>query len=217
MGKVRVNCFSLSADGFGAGPNQSLERPFGDRAFDVVNWMVATRTFKQMIGQADAPGSIGVDDEFAAASMRGVGAWILGRNMFAPSRGPWTDDGWKGWWGPNPPYHTPTFILSHHPRAPIEMEGGTTFHFVTEGIDAALARARAAAGNLDVRIGGGVATVRQFLSARLIDEMHLAVSGVLVGEGEHLFRGVELPALGYTVQKQVQGERAMHVLIGRNM
>jgi dihydrofolate reductase len=156
-----------------------------------------------------------VDDDFAARSFENLGAWIMGRNMFGPVRGPWPDYEWKGWWGTNPPYHVPVFVLTHHPRPSLEMEGGTVFHFVTEGIEAALDRARAAAGGKDVRIGGGAATIRQYLQARLLDEMHVAISPMLLGQGEPLFQGLNLPALGYTVKEQVTTEAAMHLLIGR--
>ncbi|MDE2596331.1 MAG: dihydrofolate reductase family protein [Sphingomonadales bacterium] len=213
MGQVRVAGFSISLDGYGAGPEQSLEAPLGRRGNELHGWFVGTKTFKTMVG---APGgSDGVDESFAHRSMDGFGAFILGRNMFTPERGPWLDQDWKGWWGDNPPYHAPTFILSHAPREPITMEGGTTFHFVTEGIHAALEHARAAAGTLDVKIGGGVATVRQYLQAGLIDELHVAVSPVLLGQGEALFAGLDLPALGYRVIETTTTELAMHVVIGR--
>jgi dihydrofolate reductase len=175
--------------------------------------MFGTRFFHAMVGKAG--GSEGLDQAYADRAMGGFGAFILGRNMFGASRGPWTDDGWTGWWGPNPPYHAPTYILTHHPRAPIEMEGGTTFVFVTEGIEAALEQARAAAGDLDVKIGGGVSTVRQYLRAGLIDELHLAVSPVVLGQGEALFAGLDLPALGYRVVEHQASEHATHVVLGR--
>lgn len=213
MGRVRVGGFSVSLDGFGAGPQQSLAHPLGRQGPKLHGWLFGTRTFKAMVGAEG--GSEGVDDGFARRSMAGFGAFILGRKMFAHSRGPWTDDGWKGWWDDNPPYHAPTFILTHHPRDPIVMEGGTTFHFVTDGIHAALERARDAAGGLDVKIGGGVATVRQYLLAGLIDEAHLALSPVLLGQGEALFAGLDLPALGYGVVDSTATERATHVVIGR--
>ena len=179
----------------------------------MMGWFTATRFFKSMVGAPD--GTEGIDNDFGRRSMDGFGAFILGRNMFAHSRGPWTDDGWKGWWGDNPPYHAPTFILSHYPRDSIAMEGGTTFHFVTEGIEAALERAREAAGDLDIKIGGGVATVRQYLQAGLVDEAHFAVSPVLLGKGEAVFAGLDLPSLGYRVTGSVQSEHATHVTIGR--
>lgn len=213
MGKVRVAAFGVSLDGFGAGPDQSLENPLGLRGPELHQWFFPTRTFRAMSGEEG--GTQGVDDDFARASMEGFGAFILGRNMFGPQRDEWRDDAWKGWWGDNPPYHAPTFILTHHPRAPITMEGGTTFHFVTEGIEAALAQAKAAAGALDVKIGGGVATVRQYLLAGAIDEMHLAVAPVLLGRGEALFAGIDLPALGFQVRESVPTEHATHVVLTR--
>ena len=215
MGKVRVNGFSISADGYGAGPNQSLEHPLGEfgggEGFH--DWMVETRHFKSMYGDED--GALGVDNDFTVRSMAGIGAWVMGRNMFGPARGPWPDHEWKGWWGDNPPYHCPVFVLTHHARPPLEMDGGTVFHFVTDGPDAALARAREAAGDQDVRIGGGVATLRHCLKARAIDEMHLAVAPVLLGKGEALLAGIDLPALGYRVIEQAPGERALHLVIAR--
>jgi len=213
MGRVRVAGFSVSLDGFGAGPEQSLQDPLGKRGQEMHRWLVGTQSFKAMFG-ADG-GSEGVDDTFAHRSMEGFGAFILGRNMFAHSRGDWPDDGWKGWWDENPPYHAPTFILTHYPRDPIVMEGGTTFFFVTDGIDAALQRARDAAGDLDIKIGGGVSTVRQYLEARLIDELHIAFSPVMLGRGEALFEGLDLPALGYRVTETTPTDLALHVLLGR--
>jgi len=214
MSKVRVAAFSLSLDGFGAGPDQSLENPLGRGGEDLHQWAFHTRTFKKMFGQEG--GSDGIDERFAAASFEGVAAWIMGRNMFGPVRGEWPDESWKGWWGPNPPYHCDVFVLTHYARAPLAMEGGTTFHFVTDGIEAALDRARAAAGGGDVRIGGGVETVRQYLSAQLIDELHLPIAPLLLGEGEHLFTGLDLPGLGYTVTDNVQGEKALHVTVTKS-
>ena len=214
MSRVRVASFSISVDGYGAGPDQSLENPLGRGGEELHNWFVPTRTFQKVHGNAD--GTTGVDDDFAARGFADVGAWILGRNMFGPIRGEWPDDQWKGWWGDNPPYHVPTFILTHHAREPIEMEGGTTFHFVTGGIDEALERAREAAGGKDVRVGGGVSTVRQYLEARLIDEMHLAVAPVILGSGESLFEGLDLNGLGYRVVGSQLSEAALHLVIGRN-
>jgi dihydrofolate reductase len=210
---VRVLSFSISVDGYGAGPNQNLENPLGVGGMDLHPWLIATRTFQQLHGKG--VGTTGVDDEFAARGFANVGAWILGRNMFGPVRGPWPDENWKGWWGPNPPYHVPVFVLTHHPRADITMEGGTTFHFVTDGIQAALDRARKAAGDQDVRIGGGAATIQQYLRARLIDEMHFAVSPVLLGAGESLFAGLNARELGYTCREVVSGEKATHVVLAR--
>ncbi len=211
MAKVRVAAFSISLDGYGAGPDQSLENPLGVGGLGLHEWAFATQTFRKMFGQEG--GATGTDDDFAARSFAGVGAWILGRNMFAPSRGAWPDDGWKGWWGPSPPYRCPVFVLTHHARDPLPMEGGTTFHFVTDGIAAALERAKAAANGGDVRIGGGAATIRQYLQAGLIDEMHFAVSPVLLGRGESLLAGLDLPKLGYRVGEHVRTPKATHVVL----
>jgi dihydrofolate reductase len=213
MGKVRVASFSLSLDGFGAGPEQSLENPLGRGGTALHEWVFPTRTFRAMVGEAG--GSTGLDDAFAARSFAGVGAWILGRNMFGPVRGPWPDEDWKGWWGPSPPYHCPVFVLTHHARPPLAMAGGTVFHFVTDGIEAALERAQAAAGGGDVRIGGGPATIRQYLAARLVDELHLALAPTLLGQGEPLLAGLDLPALGYAVSEQQASENALHVVLNR--
>jgi len=212
MPRVRINCFSVSADGFGAGPAQSLEHPLGVGGEALPEWFFPTRTFRTMLGVGEG-GTTGVDEEFAAAGIVNLGAWILGRNMFGPVRGPWPDDEWKGWWGPNPPYHVPVFVLTHHARAPLEMEGGTTFHFVTDGIHAALARAKAAAGGKDVRLGGGVATVRAYLRAGLVDEIHLAIAPVLLGAGEALLEGIDLKALGFERVRHATTEKAMHLLL----
>jgi dihydrofolate reductase len=213
MSKVRVNGFALSLEGYGAGPRQSLDNPLGVGGEGLHKWFYPTRTFKSMFGGEH--GTTGTDDDFARRSMENVGAWILGRNMFAHSRGAWTDDGWKGWWGENPPYHVPVFVLTHHARPSIPMEGGTTFHFVTGGIHQALERAKQAAGDRDVRIGGGAATIRQYLEARLIDEAHVAISPVLLGTGESLLSGLDLPALGYRVTEQVPSQAALHVVLSR--
>lgn len=213
MGKVKVAGFAVSMDGFSAGPDQSLENPLGVRGPELMQWFFPTRTFRAMLGQSD--GEDGEDERFARASGAGFGAHILGRNMFGPVRGPWPDDQWKGWWGEEPPYHAPTFILTHHPRAPIEMAGGTTFHFVTDGVVSALEQAKAAARDLDVKIGGGVSTVRQYLQAGLIDEMHLAFSPVFLGRGEALFEGIDLAALGFEVVETVRAERATHIRLSR--
>lgn len=213
MSKVKVSAFTVSVDGYGAGPDQSLEQPLGVGGSTLHGWMLPTRTFRQMIGQEG--GSTGVDDAFARASMENVGAWILGRNMFGPVRGPWPDETWQGWWGPSPPYHVPVFVLTHHARAPLAMQGGTTFHFETGGIHAALERARAAAGGRDVRIGGGVATVRQYLQAGLVDEMHLAISPTLLGRGEALLEGIDLPAMGFGCRRHVGSEAALHVVLAK--
>jgi len=213
MAKLRVQCFSISLDGYGAGPNQSRDNPLGVGAEALHQWLVGTRTFQQMFGRDG--GKTGADDDFAARGVKNIGAWILGRNMFGPVRGPWPDDSWKGWWGDNPPYHVPVFVLTHHPRPSIAMDGGTTFHFVTDGIEAALARAMDAAKGQDVRLGGGVATIRDYLSAKLIAEIHLAVSPVFLGEGEHLFAGLDLPKLGYAGTEYVPTPNATHVVLSR--
>lgn len=213
MAKVIVSGFTLSIDGFGAGPEQSLEDPLGKRGKELHRWFFDTRTFKAMIGQAG--GSNGVDEDYAARSMDGFGAFILGRNMFGPIRGDWPDEEWKGWWGDNPPYHAPTFVLTHHPRAPIEMAGGTIFHFVTDGIRAALDQARAVAGAKNVKIGGGVSTVRQYLQAGLIDEVHFAIAPVVLGRGEAMFAGIDLSALGFRVTEHAATQFATHVVLGK--
>ncbi|MDQ6629301.1 MAG: dihydrofolate reductase family protein [Pseudomonadota bacterium] len=214
MSKVRISSFSLSLDGFGAGPDQSLSDPLGKGGLAMHEWAFSTRTFKRMHGGTEG-GTTGVDERFAAASMSNVGAWILGRNMFGPVRGPWPDESWKGWWGEEPPYHVPTFVLTHYARPPVEMKGGTTFIFVTEGIHAALEQARAAAGGKDIRIGGGVSTVRQYIEAGLVDEMHLAVSAALLGRGEHFFAGLDLPARGFTVAEREATDLATHLVLRR--
>jgi dihydrofolate reductase len=214
MARLVVNSFTISLDGYGAGPNQSKENPLGVGGEELHDWLVTSRTFQRMQGREG--GDTGIDEDFAARGMTGVGAWILGRNMFGPIRGPWPDDSWRGWWGKNPPYHAPVFVLTHHKRPPAEMEGGTVFHFVTDGIHAALERARAAAGRQDIRLLGGAATIRQYLQARLVDEMHLAVSPRLLGSGEHLLAGLDLLALGYRSTQSVPGAKAMHYVIGRN-
>jgi dihydrofolate reductase len=213
MSKLRVSAFSVSVDGYGAGPNQRLEHPLGENGTDLHKWFFETPSFHKM--QGGKGGRDGVDEGFAARAMGNVGAWILGRNMFAPVRGPWLDDSWRGWWGETPPYHVPVFVLTHHARAPLAMQGGTTFHFVTDGIRGALERARDAAGGLDVRVGGGVATIRQYMRERLLDELHLAVSPVLLGRGEALFEGMDWRALGYRCVETVAGENATHVTIAK--
>jgi dihydrofolate reductase len=213
VSKVRVQSFGISIDGYGAGPQQDLQHPLGVNGPDLMEWFFPTRVFRRMHGQGD--GETGVDNDMAEQSFAGVGAWILGRNMFGPIRGPWPDESWKGWWGDEPPYHRPVFVLTHHARAPLRMAGGTEFRFVTDGIEAALAQAGAAAGGQDVRVGGGVATIRQYLRAGLIDEVHLAIRPVLLGRGEHLLGGIDLRSLGYECVKQVPGERATHVFLRR--
>lgn len=213
MSRLLVQSFALSLDGYGAGPGQDLQNPLGRGGMALMEWFFPTRLWRSMQGQED--GEAGVDNGWAERGFAGIGAWILGRNMFGPVRGPWLDDGWRGWWGDEPPYHTPVFVLTQHPRAPLRMAGGTEFHFVTQGIHAALAQARAAAGDQDVRLGGGVATIRQYLRAALVDELHLAIRPILLGTGEHLLDGLDLPALGYECRRWVAGERAAHVILAR--
>ncbi|MDI6836162.1 MAG: dihydrofolate reductase family protein [Rhizobiaceae bacterium] len=213
MSKLRVAAFSLSVDGFGAGPEQSLNDPLGKRGTELHEWFFATRTFRAMDGQGGR--SDGVDEKYASAGNTGFGAHILGRNMFGPVRGDWPDESWKGWWGNNPPYHAPTFILTHYPRAPIVMEGGTTFHFVTGGIEDALEQAKAAAKDKDIKIGGGVSTVRQYLQAGLIDEMHFAIAPVVLGKGEAMFAGIDLPSLGFRITAHEATEKATHIVLSK--
>jgi dihydrofolate reductase len=213
MSKLHVHAFSISLDGYGAGPNQSIENPLGEGGEQLHDWFVPTRTFKRTFGKEG--GTTGVDDDFAARSLENLGACILGRNMFGPIRGPWPDESWKGWWGKNPPYHVPVFVLTNHVRPSLEMEGGTVFHFVTGGIEAALARAQDAASGRDIRIGGGASTIRQYLNARLIDQLHIAVAPVLLGRGEPLFAGIDLPRLGYDVTEFVPSEKATHVVLSK--
>lgn len=212
MTRVRVNSFSVSLDGYGAGPLQDLDNPMGVGGMDLHEWVLPTRTLQKALFGVDQ-GTTGIDDDFAARGFENLGAWILGRNMFGPVRGPWSDTSWRGWWGDNPPFHVPVFVLTHHARPPIEMEGGTAFHFVTGGIHEALDRARRAAGERDVRIGGGPSTVQQYLRAGLIDELHIAVTPVLLGGGERLFEDVDLRALGYEFDRFVASEKAVHVVI----
>jgi dihydrofolate reductase len=211
MPKLRVCSFSVSLDGYGAGPEQSLDNPLGIGGETLHEWVFPTRTFRKMSGRDD--GSTGIDDDYAARGFAGVGAWIMGRNMFGPVRGAWPDASWKGWWGDNPPYHCDAFVLTHHPRDPISMEGGSTFHFVTDGIHAALENAMRAANGRDVRLGGGVETIRQYLQAGLVDEMHLAVSPVFLGSGENLFTGLDLPKLGYRRSEHVPSPSATHIVL----
>jgi dihydrofolate reductase len=213
MSRLRVHGFSVSLDGYGAGPRQDLQNPLGVGGPELFDWFFHTRTWQRMHGTGEG-GEGGPDDEVAAKGFEGFGAWILGRNMFGPVRGPWPDDSWKGWWGDEPPYHVPVFVLTHHPRSPLSMKGGTEFRFVTGGIHAALAQAQEAAGGLDVRVGGGVSTIRQYLTAGLLDELHLAVSPVLLGSGEHLFHGLDMRALGYECTSHHAGDRAAaHVFL----
>lgn len=213
--KVRVACFGVSLDGFGAGPEQSLENPLGIGGPELHEWFYPTATFqKSVLGKEG--GAIGPDEDFAARGMENLGAWILGRNMFSPIRGPWPDENWKGWWGDTPPYHTEVFVLTHHPRSSFEMEGGTTFHFVTEGAHVALERAREAAGDRDIRIGGGVATIQQYLRAGLIDELHLVIAPVLLGSGENLFAGIDMRSLGYRCVERLATDLATHVVLRKD-
>lgn len=211
MSRLLVRSFGVSVDGYSAGPNQDLQNPLGVNGADIMGWFFPTQVFQAMYGAGE--GERGTDNRMAEMGFENIGAWILGRNMFGPVRGPWPDDSWRGWWGEEPSYHVPVFVLTHHARAPLAMKGGTTFHFVTDGIHSALEQAKAAAGGRDVRVGGGASTVRQYLQARLIDELHLPVRPVLMGAGEELFHGLDLRALGYEVAEHVAGERAMHVII----
>lgn len=211
MSRLRVHCFSISVDGYGAGPDQSLEAPLGVGGRSLHGWAFETRTFRTMFGQEG--GTTGVDDAYAIRGFENIGAWILGRNMFGPIRGQWLDEDWKGWWGDEPPYHVPVYVLTHYPRASITMSGGTTFHFVTDGIHAALARARASANGKDIRVGGGVATIQQYLRAGLIDEMHIAISPTLLGSGERLFSEVDAPALGYRCSEHTSTPNATHIVL----
>jgi dihydrofolate reductase len=217
MGKLKVLCFGVSIDGFGAGPNQSMENPMGMGGMSLHGWVFPTRTFQEMhsemLGGGETGGTTGVDDDFAARGFENIGAWIMGRNMFGPMRGPWDDQSWKGWWGDNPPYHTPVYVLTHYARPPLEMAGGTTFHFVNDGIEAALKMAKAAAKGKDIRLGGGATTIRQYLSSKLVDEMHIAVSPTLLGSGESLLRDINLPELGYGCVAYVPSEKAAHIVL----
>jgi dihydrofolate reductase len=214
MSKVKVAAFSVSLDGFGAGLNQDKENPLGIRGEELHEWIFPTKIFQKMGGKEG--GTEGTDNDFAEKSMENIGAWIMGRNMFGPVRGPWPNDEWKGWWGKKPPYHVPIFVLTQHERAPVTMEGGTTFHFVTEGIESALDKAKKVANGKDIRIGGGVSTIRQFLQAGHIDEMHLAFSPVFLGSGEHLFSGFDLPKLGFSEVQKIYGEGAIHTILKKS-
>ncbi len=215
MSELKVRSFTISLDGYGAGPNQTLENPMGEGGRGLHKWFFGTRTFQRMIGD-ESKGSDGPDEDFAAAGFDNLGAWILGRNMFGPVRGPWPDDSWKGWWGDEPPYHVPVFVLTHYPREPLVMEGGTTFYFVTDGIQSAYDQAMKAANGKDVRLGGGVATIHQFLKAGLVDEMHLAISPVLLGSGESLFEGVNLHDMGFRCVEHVPTASATHVVLRKD-
>ena len=213
VSRLRVSGFTVSLDGYGAGPAQSREDPLGRGGESLHEWLIPTHTFQSVHG--GGTGATGLDDEYAARSMAGVGAWIMGRNMFGPHRGAWSDLSWKGWWGENPPYHTPVFVLTHHAREPIAMKGGTEFRIVTDGIHSALEQARAAAHGKDIRLGGGVSTIRQYLEAKLVDEVHLALSPVFLGSGEHLFAGLDLGELGYHVTEHAASKAATHVVLTR--
>jgi dihydrofolate reductase len=213
MSKLCVRSFAVSIDGYGAGPDQDLHNPLGVRGTELMEWFFATRAWRSMHGEAG--GETGVDNSLAEQSFERIGAWILGRNMFGPVRGPWPDESWRGWWGDEPPYHTPVFVLTHHPRATLAMAGGTEFHFITTGIRDALERARAAAAGRDVRLGGGVATIRQYLEVGLIDELHLVMRPVLLGSGEHLLRDIDLRSRGYECTRSMAGERGTHVFLRR--
>ncbi len=215
MTKLRVASFSISLDGFGAGPDQSLENPLGFGGAQLHAWAFPTRTFRRIVLGAE-DGTTGVDDDFVARGFENLGAWILGRNMFGPVRGPWPDESWRGWWGEDPPYHVPVFVLTHHARPPLAMRGGTTFHFVTGGIHEALGRAQAAAQGRDVRVGGGPATIRQYLREGLVDELHLAIAPVLLGTGERLFGELDLRALGYACTRHFASDHATHVILERS-
>jgi dihydrofolate reductase len=214
MPKLRVHNFAISLDGYGAGPNQDLNAPLGVGGEGLHGWFVATRTFQRQIGKDG--GVSGVDDDFAARGLKDIGAFILGRNMFGPIRGPWPDDSWKGWWGNNPPYHAPTFVLTNHPRAPVAMDGGTTFHFVTDGIHPALRRATEAANGRDIQLMGGVSTIRQYLREGLIEEVHFAIAPILLGSGEHLLGGIDVPKLGYRCTEHVATANATHVVLAKD-
>ncbi|MGH8403006.1 MAG: dihydrofolate reductase family protein [Gammaproteobacteria bacterium] len=214
MARLRVASFAVSIDGYGAGSHQDLKNPLGVRGPELMEWFFHTRVWEKHQGHAG--GETGVDNDMAERGFENIGAWILGRNMFGPIRGPWPDESWKGWWGDEPPYHTPVFVLTHHKRAPITMKGGTVFHFVTDGMESALQQAKAAAGDRDVRLGGGVVTLRQYLRAGLIDDLHIAISPVLLGSGEHLLNGIDTNILGYECEKYVAGERAMHVFLSKS-
>jgi dihydrofolate reductase len=214
MSKVKVTAFSVSLDGYGAGLDQSRENPLGKRGEELHEWIFPTKMFRKLYGKGE--GTEEVDNDFAERSFENIGAWIMGRNMFGPIRGPWPDEEWKGWWGENPPYHVPVFVLTHHPREPLTMKGETVFHFVTDGIESALAKARKAANGKDIRIGGGVSTIRQFLEAGYVDEMHLAVAPVFLGSGENLFAGIDLPRLGFTETQTMYGKSATHVILKKS-
>lgn len=214
MSKIKVSAFSVSLDGFGAGPNQSIDNPLGIKGENLHEWFFPTKIFQKKVMGKDG-GTEGTDNDFGKKSFENIGAWIMGRNMFGPIRGDWPDDEWKGWWGEEPPYHVPVFVLTHHKREPLKMKGGTIFYFVTEGIEAALEKARETAKGKDIRIGGGVSTIRQFLQADFIDEMHLVFSPVFLGTGEHLFSGIDISKMGFNQIQSVEGEKATHILLAK--
>jgi len=211
MSKLRVHAFTVSVDGYGAGAGQDMDNPLGRGGLGLHDWMTGTRTFMRMQGVPG--GETGVGDDLTARGLENIGAWIMGRNMFGPSRGPWSGDDWRGWWGDEPPYHADVFVLTHHAREPIEMAGGTTFHFVTQGPVAALELARRAAGGRDVRLAGGVDVIRQYLTAGLIDELHLAIAPLVLGSGEHLLAGIDLVQLGYERAAHAETPNALHVTL----
>ncbi|MGE5351295.1 MAG: dihydrofolate reductase family protein [Acidobacteriota bacterium] len=217
MSKLKVMSFSVSVDGFGAGPDQSLEDPLGRNGMAVHEWVFPTDTFQKMHGGDKAEGIFGIDNDFADKGFQNIGAWIMGRNMFTPERGPWKDFSWKGWWGENPPYHTPVYVLTHYARPPIEMEGGTIFYFVTEGIEAALEMAKEKAAGKDIRLGGGVETVKEYLKAKLLDEMHIAIAPVLLNSGENLFTNINLIELGYKCVEFTPSKKALHLVFKKDI
>jgi dihydrofolate reductase len=210
---VRVHNFAVSLDGYGTGEGQTLEEPFGHAGSRLHEWFFPTSTFREMQGERE--GTSGVDDAFASKWAKGIGAEIMGRNKFGPQRGPWTDEEWKGWWGDNPPFHTPVFILTHHPRPPVAMEGGTTFHFIDASPQEALKIAQAAAGDLDVRIGGGPSTIREFLAADLIDQMHVAIVPIVLGRGERLWDGLENLELRFNAEAVTSPSGVTHLTFTR--
>ena len=221
MSRLRVNAFGISLDGYGAGPDQALDSPMGVGGMALHQWVFGTKTFQKMAGDfagsliGDKVGREGIDDDFAARGFDNLGAWIMGRNMFAPSRGAWPDDGWKGWWGETPPYHVPVFVLTHHARAPLTMEGGTTFHFRSAAIDEVLAEATEAADGLDVRVGGGVSTARAFLGAGLVDDLHVAIAPILLGRGTRLWDDLRGLDTTHKVTTEVAESGTIHVTFAR--
>ena len=215
MAKLRVHNMAISLDGYAAGPDQGLDHPLGVGGARLHEWVFATRAGRRMLGEDDEGGIEGVDEEFFVRGNENIGATIMGRNMFGPVRGDWGGEEWKGWWGDDPPYHHPVFVLTHYPRPPVPMDGGTTFHFVDDGIGAALAQATEAAGGQDVRLGGGPATVRQYLRAGLVDELHVAIVPILLGAGERLFDDVGPAADGYECVELASSHAVAHVRLTR--